>query len=402
MNGASRERASGAELLAREAAHRTSPSATDLQYGHTDGVIDLTWGHPDPSALATDAIAQAAEVLLSTRGWQALSYGAPAGAMSLRASIAEHLGHVDGVVAPDDIVIAAGSSGALELVLSLCAVPGDVVFVEQPTYFLALRMFVDHGLRIVGLHSTEEGPDPEHLDQLAAEAARAGVGSLLYLVPTYANPTGRCLGAERARALLDVAARRGVTVIEDDVYRDTNPVAPPSMFSLDPTQVVRLGSFSKSLAPGLRVGYLTSTPAVVNRIATCGLLDSGGGSNHFAAMVVGEVMRSGRFAEVVSAGQDRYRARRTALSQALDHDLFRFDEPDGGFFVWLRLPDGCRSSDVVDAARAGGVLVSDGRLFFADRADDSYVRVSFSMLEHDLLVEGATRLNLAVSRMKRR
>ena len=335
----------------------------DIQYRHTDGVIDLTWGHPDPSALATHAVAEATQAVLAVDGWRALTYGAAAGAMSVREAIAEHDSAVDHPISADEVLVTAGSSGGLDLILSLRSVPGDVVFVEQPTYFLALRIFEDHGLRIVGLASDRVGPDPDDLAGRAAEHRAAGRACLLYLVTTFANPTGRCLDRVRAEHLLQVAATHGVTVIDDDVYRDTVPSAPPSLHAIDPS-VLRLGSFSKSISPGMRVGYVVGPRAVIEEIAGCGVLDSGGGSNHLAAMVAGELLRSGRF-----------------------------DEPTGGFFVWLKLPDGVSSADAVAIARDHGVLVSDGRSFFVDEPVHDYLRLSFSMLSTDLLVEGAGRLH---------
>jgi 2-aminoadipate transaminase len=395
-------RQSGAELLAASAL--AEPMRSDIQYGHTDGVIDLTWGHPDPSTFPSEAVAIATEAMLIEHGWQALTYGAPAGAAFVRDGIADHLARVDAIVSPDDVVITSGSSGALDLVLSLLASPGDVVFVEQPTYFLALRIFADHGVEVIGLRSDGSGPDPDYFDAATTAPLRYGQRTFLYLVPTYANPTGRCLSADRARALLNVAAATGTLVIEDDVYRDTSPSAPPSMSSFNPEIVIRLGSFSKSLAPGLRVGYLTASPAITSQIANCGLLDSGGSVNHFAAMVVGELIRSGRFVDVVSEGQARYRSRREAMLAAIDSTLMPAIAPDGGYFLWLPLPAGVSSTNVTAAGRNAGVLVSNGRLFYADEPDSpdhspdhSHVRASFSMLDESLLIEGARRLNRVVT-----
>lgn len=388
---------SASELLAGEA-RRASDALADVQYGHTEGVIDLTWGHPDPSTFPTALIASATQEVLTRRGWQALSYGAPAGAAVVRSAVAEHLSSVDADVSPHAVLVTAGSSGGLDLVLSLLAVPGDVVVVEQPTYFLALRIFADHGLRVVGLADDEHGPLPADLARVASVAAHQGSRVFLYIIPTFANPTGRSLIRERRESLLATATASGVMVIEDDVYRDTAPSAPASMWSVDPAAVIRLGSFSKSLAPGLRVGYLTATPAVVDRIAGCGLLDSGGGSNHMAAMIVGELIGSRRFAEIVAANQARLRERRVALGAALSSPAMSFRVPHGGFFIWCRLHGALASNDVVAAARAEGVLVSDGRVFFAEPArsspasTDQFVRLSFSMLDVDLLREGARRL----------
>jgi DNA-binding transcriptional MocR family regulator len=136
---------------------------------------------------------------------------------------------------------------------------------------------------------------------------------------------------------------------------------------------------------------------MIERVGGCGLLDSGGGVNHFASMVVGELMRSGRFSEIAGAGQQRYSERRATLAAALDPNLFEFVVPDGGYFLWLGLPSGLTSQRVVAAAREEGVLVSDGRNFFVDEPERGAVRASFSMLDASLLQDGAERLNRAVA-----
>ena len=381
------------ELLAAEVTHT---ELADVQYTHADGDINLTWGHPDPSKFALEAIGDATASVLISHGWQTLAYGAAHGAGYTRDAIAEHLTTTDVPVDAEEVIVTAGSSGGLDLLLTMLAVPGDVVVVEQPTYFLALRMFADHGLRIVGVASDEHGPDPDAVADAAASAGARGTRVFLYLVPTFANPTGRCMSTERQLTLLEIARSHRVLVIDDDVYRDTSPTAPPSMWSLDRDTVMRLGSFSKSLSPGLRVGYLTAGAEIIDRIGGCGLLDSGGGVNHFASMVVAEMMHSGSFREIATAGQARYAERRAVLAAALDPALFTFTAPDGGYFLWLQLPDGVSSSRAVAAAHDLAVDVSDGCKFFVDAADSEFVRVSFSMLSTDLLREGAARLNEAV------
>jgi len=391
--------ATGAELLAAEAA-RMAGRLPDVQFESIDGTIDLTWGHPDPSLFAVDDVAAATSAVLREHGWQALTYGAPFGAAHTRSAVAALLTGTDAPVDPGQVVITGGSSGGLDVLLTVLAVPGDVVFVEQPTYFLALRMFADHGLHVVGLAGDDDGPVPAAFEAGVAAARADGRSAFLYLVPTFANPTGRCLPQQRQVELLDIARDHGVHVIEDDVYRDTSAAAPPSMWSID-HDVLRLGSFSKSLSPGLRIGYLTAGREKVARIGGCGLMDSGGGVNHFASMIVGELLHSGRFAHIAAAGQQCYAARRAALAGALDRSLFDFTMPDGGYFIWLGLPAGVSSTAAVQAARANGVLVSNCRNFFVDEPTVGAVRVSFSMLDDALLIEGARRLNDAVAALVR-
>lgn len=380
---------------------KTQPLDGDVQFESTVGVVDLTWGHPDPSYLPVDEVAAAAETVLRERGRQALSYGAPAGGASLRNAVAAHLAAAgEGAVDPREVLVTAGASGGIDLVLSLMARPGDVVFVERPTYFLALRIFADHGLEVIGLAGDDEGPIAADLTRRATVVGTgADRRAFFYCIPTFANPTGRSWPERRRRELLETADRCQVVVIEDDVYRDTAAGPPPSMWSIDPSNVIRLGSFSKSLAPGLRVGFLTADRSVVASIEKSGVLDSGGGVNHFAAMVVSELVSSGVFGRIARQAQTRYADRRRALLAAIDPAVLEHRAPDGGFFVWLRVPPDVTSEAFVAAAKANGVLVTDGRPFFAGAPTGEFVRASFSMLdEQQLGIGGELLMRTALAR----
>lgn len=386
---------------------------SDTQFVATDGVIDLTWGHPDPALLPVDAVAEASLRVVRSHGPEALAYGAPAGPMSLRSAIAAHLSAGgDGPVEPAEVLVTAGASGGLDLLMSMYARRGDVVFVEQPTYFLALKILSDHDVTVVGLTADREGTDPGDLVRHAAAIRDRHPDRrlFLYCIPTFANPTGRSLSADRRLELLAAAAAAEVTVIEDDVYRDTASTAPQSMWSLAratgldgrrPMQVFRLGSFSKTLAPGLRVGFVTTDQATVDRIAECGLLDSGGGVTHFAAMVVADLVESGRYATIAAGVAERLSARRRALSASIDQQVLPHHVPDGGYFLWLRVPDGHRSVDVVTAARANGVLVADGRPFFTATPTGHLIRASYSMLDESSLRAAGEILTETVRSMLR-
>ena len=271
------------------------------------------------------------------------------------------------------MLITAGSSGGLDLILSLRTVPGDVVFVEQPTYFLALRIFRDHGLRVVGLASDADGPDPDDLARLAREHRADGRTCLLYLVTTFANPTGRCLDRARAEQLLQVAASHGVTVIDDDVYRDTVPSAPPSLHAIDPIGAATRFVLQVDLArPAGRLSRGPSRRRRRDRRMRRARL--GRRQQPLRGDGDGEIIRSGRFDDLLRQGHSRYATRRQALADALRGGPFTFDEPRGGFFVWLRLNEGIDSAAAVAAAQENGVLVSDGRNFFEGEPPAGYLQ----------------------------
>ena len=274
------------------------------------------------------------------------------------------------------------------------------MLVQSPVYHLALRIFADHGLELVPVASDEGGlrveAAAEALARLAAQGRRP---RFLYTVPTWCNPTGISLTEERRRALVALAARYELLTLEDDVYRELwyDAPSPPALSTLAPETVVRLGSFSKILAPGLRLGWLIAPPALVRRCVECGLLDSGGGVSHFTAHVVAAYLALGLLDDHLEALRTVYRGRRDALMAALPRHLpagCRWQTPGGGFFAWVQLPAGCDSAALLPAAEAAGVSFVPGARFFTVEGDARCLRLAFSLLAEEELAEGVRRLGM--------
>jgi 2-aminoadipate transaminase len=383
----------GIELLRAE--HLGNAGLRNLNFEYEECFADLAWGHPDPTLEPVEEIRAAVDATLTKHGWQAIAYGWQAGPSVLRESVAAHLTDLgEGDVSPANVVSCAGSSGGLDLLATLLCRPGDTVLVAEPTYFLALRTFGDHPVRLVGVPCDADGVLPDALEREAANGAR-----FLYCIPTFANPTGSCWTDERKRATLDIAARHGMTVFEDDVYRELsfNGPAPRSLWSMDTDGVVaRIGTFSKTLSPGLRVGFITAPERVTQAVIDCGMLDSGGGANHFIATVVGDLLATPAYGAIVSRNVDSFRQRSAALVDGLGGGDtpggLRFATPIGGYFLWCELPDGVERAAFLAAAAEQGVRCSSGAISFIDDTAKRHVRMSWSLLPPGTLREAGTRL----------
>ncbi len=375
-----------------------------VQLTHRPGVIDLGWGHPDPALLPAAALREAVGAALDRLGPDALAYGAVRGPAPLRDWLGERIARTEGrAPAPGEILITGGISHALDQLCTLLARPGDVALVESPTYHLAVRILREHPLDLVPVPADDGGLRVDALAATVATLRRAGrAPRLLYTVPTFHNPTGVSLDPARRRALVELAAAEGLTVIEDDAYRELayDGPAPPSLWSLAPPgAVVRLGSFSKAVAPGLRLGWLTADAATVARLADGGLLDSGGGVNHFTACAVAAFCGAGRFEEQVARLRAAYRARRDALAGALREHLpagCRWRAPAGGFFVWARLPDGLDAAALLPRAVEGGVAYLPGARCHLDGGPAETLRLAFGLYPPEALAEAARRLGAVV------
>jgi len=383
-------------------------SLLSTQAVHQDDLINLGYGYPDPALLPTQAMSRACQTALLKMGSSALEYGANAGPAPLLQALRVHLAAIgEGDCGPGELMITAGTSHALDVLTTLFTRPGDVVLVESPTYHLALRVLRDHPVELVSVPGDEDGIDVDALEALVHRLRHASkTVCALYCVPTFNNPTGASLPEARRTQLAQWAADARVKIFEDDVYRELSydAPAPPSLGSIALRgTVVRMGSFSKTLAPGLRLGYVTASEEIITRVLESGLLDSGGGLNHFTACCVAGLFDNGDYIPALTHLRAAYRARRDALVTALSMHLpvgCTWRVPGGGFFVWVHLPEAIDSNALLDVAHQAGVAFVPGRKFFSAQGGANTCRLAFTLYDELRLAEGARRLGQAIRMMQ--
>jgi 2-aminoadipate transaminase len=372
----------------------------DIQLVLRPGIIELGWGHPDPDLLPVDDMAAAAAATLSAHGRAALAYGAEQGPGRLITALRERLGRIEGVRPPaEQIMVTGGTSQALDMLCAQLSRPGDVVLVEAPSYHLALRIFRDRGLRLVTVPGDVQGMHVETALALVQMLRTRGERvAFLYLVSNFGNPTGVSLSPERRYTLATLARRESLAVIEDDPYGELWYDAPPApaVYNLMPGgPIVRLGSFAKVLAPGLRLGWMLASPDLVRHCTQSGMLDSGGCVNQFTAHMVASLIEQERLDAHLARVRSIWHTRRDAMLAALARRLptgCTWNPPLGGYFVWVRLPSGRDAEALLPSAEAAGVSYLPGARFFAEGSGQHYLRLSFSLLSAEQITLGITRL----------
>jgi DNA-binding transcriptional MocR family regulator len=363
------------------------------QINTPSGVIDLGRGDPQFALLPLDMLRKAAALRLGETDNTFLQYGTERGDGYFRRALAGFLAQGYGFpVDPDNLFITAGISSALDLVCTLFTRSGDTVFVEEPSYFLALRIFADHGLRLVSIPTDSSGLVIEELEQ----ALKAHRPKFLYLIPAFQNPSGHTLPEERRRRLLALSRAHDLLLVADEVYQFLGyGVIPPKCFGAytDDENVLSLGSFSKILAPGLRLGWILANPVLVQRLASCGLLDSGGGMNPFTSAIVRGVIESGDLKRNIARLTEVYAARVRALDRSLRRHMpqAEYSAPQGGYFFWLRMA-GSDTQAIRSRAPAHQVDFRPGNLFSSQGGLRDHLRLSISFYEADDLDQGVQRL----------
>jgi DNA-binding transcriptional MocR family regulator len=383
-------------------------SFADVQYDLRSGIIELKAGHPDLKLLPAAGLLQATQVILEREAAQALSYGAEQGPDCLIQQLSGFLGRVEGATPPlEQMMITGGASQALDMLCLLLTQPGDIALVQSPTYHLALHVLRDHRLEILPVPSDRQGLQVDALEEiLKSLRAQGKQARLLYLVSTFSNPTGMTLAVERRKALAGLARQYDLIVVEDDVYYQLwyDQPPPPSSYNLSMSDsVIRLGSFSKILAPGLRLGWMTAAPQIVQRCVQSGVLDSGGGLGHFTAHIVAAFIELGLLDNHVEMLRAKYQERRNLLIEALGNHLPKdchWKTPHGGFYVWLRLPPEINSAVFLRTAEDAGVSYIPGVKFFTQGGGENYCRLNFTMVSLNELEEGAYRLGSALSKYR--
>ena len=362
-------------------------------------MIDFGVGQPSPNLLPLEVLRKAAENTSSRNDASFLAYGAEQGNGYLRKALAGFLEEPYKMqVDPDELFITAGASQGLDLICTLFTRAGDTIFVEEPSYFLALRIFADHGLKIVGLPMDEEGLIVEALE----EKLSYHIPRFVYTIPTFHNPSSLTMSAARREHLVRLSRKHNFLIIADEVYHllayTAVPPPPLANYAAD-GPVISLGSFSKIMAPGLRLGWIQAGEELLARFIGCGLLDSGGGLNPFTSAVICSAIELGLQQDQLTTLQDTYRRRKIALSSALRENLptsIRFTEPDGGFFIWLCFPHDFDTKKVLTEARRHNTGYLPGIRFSSHDGLKNYARLSFSYFEIPKLEEGVRRLSRAI------
>ncbi len=370
-----------------------------LKVTEKPGIISFAGGLPSPQTFPIDAMREASERVLGDDGKAALQYAASEGYAPLREWVAQDLLKQGMHVSPDQVLITTGSQQGLDLVAKILIDAGSRILVETPTYLGALQAFTPMEPTVVSVGSDDHGVDPADL------RAKVGTGTdkarFVYLLPNFQNPTGRTMTEERRAAVAQVAVETGLPIIEDNPYGDLWFDAPPapSLSSRHPEGSVYLGSFSKILAPGLRLGYLVAPKALYPKL----LQAKQAADLHtpsFNQRVVAEVLKDGFIERHVPTIRALYKQQCEAMLAALDREMaglgLSWNRPVGGMFLWVQLPKGLKAIPLLDKAVEKGVAFVPGSAFYAEGADESTLRLSFVTATVDQINTGMKALAAAI------
>ncbi|UBU19145.1 PLP-dependent aminotransferase family protein [Nonomuraea gerenzanensis] len=360
-------------------------------------VVSLAGGMPYVTALPLDMVGELVSDLVTRRGPVALQYGSGQGDPHLREQICDVM-RLEGISAgANDVVVTVGSQQALDLITRIFIDPGDVVLAEGPSYVGALGTFAAYQAKVVHIAMDDQGIVPESLAQTiyALETAGAPI-KFLYTIPTFHNPGGVTLNIARRQQVLDICQRAGILIIEDNPYGllgfDGDPMR--ALRADNPDGVVYLGSFSKTLAPGFRVGWALAPHAIRDKLVLA--MESAVLSHSsFTQLAVGQYLATQPWREQIKTFRELYRERRDALLDALESLMppeVTWTRPGGGFFVWATLPEGLDSKAILPRAVAERVAFVPGTGFFSDGSGARHMRLSYCYPEPDRIREGVRRL----------
>jgi 2-aminoadipate transaminase len=372
-------------------AERLEPSVIReiLKVTERPGIISLAGGLPAPESFPVEAMREACQRVLTDTPREALQYAASEGYGPLRDWVAAQLGSQGLRVQASQVLITTGSQQGLDLVGKVLIDAGSRVAVEAPTYLGALQAFTPYEPEFVAVDCDEQGPVPSAL------AAAAGA-RFLYLLPNFQNPSGRSMGAARRAEVVQAAARAGLPLVEDNPYGELwfDAAPPPPLAAAAGEGAIYLGSFSKVLAPGLRLGYVvapsTLMPKLLQAKQAADLHTPG-----FNQRVAHEVIRNGFLDTHLPRVRARYKAQRDAMRDALDKHLpagCRFNVPAGGMFFWVELPDGLDAVALLPQAVEAGMAYVPGAPFYCDAPRANTLRLSFVTVAPPLIEQGVAAL----------
>ncbi|WP_028104186.1 aminotransferase-like domain-containing protein [Pseudoduganella violaceinigra] len=338
-------------------------------------ITSFAGGLPSPATFPVEIMQAAFDKVLSTHGKVALQYGPTDGYMPLRQWIADSLSHNGAKISPEQVLMVSGSQQALDLIGKVLIDEGSKVLVETPSYLGALQAFSVYRPEFHSVPSDEHGLIPSSLDAIA-EGAR-----LLYALPNFQNPTGRSLSVQRRQELVETCARLNLPLIEDDPYGALSYTGQPSpkMIAMNPEGVIYMGSFSKVLTPGIRLGYVVAPLPMVRRLE----LAKQAADLHTAQltqMVVHEVVKDGFLDQHIPTIRELYGNQCKAMLDAMDQHFPKeatWTKPDGGMFIWVELPAHINAMELLDEAIKNKIAFVPGAPFYANEPATNTLRLSF-------------------------
>lgn len=377
--------------------------------GVVAGSIPLFAGHPSHDLLPIAGVQRTVEsVWRGGNVTRLFDYGDEQGNPQLVDFLVERLNRVESLgISRDNLMIIGGSTWGVDMISDQLTRAGDVVLVDAPSYRDALHIFRDHHLELRDIAIDGDGVIVADMERTLRELAGEGrAPKFYYVVPNFQNPSGITMPEPRRRAIIELSRRYGFAIVEDDVYNDIRfgDDLPPSFYALAGGEnVLRMGTFSKTLAPGLRIGWLVASAVRIAGFVGSGVLTMGGGANPFTAAIVAEYCRSGEWEAHVAWLRGQYQQRRDIALAALDSAMptaVSYTRPNGGYFIWLRLPRSVRVDELAERANRQNVYFAPGTGFFVNPEDGAHhLRLSFSFVPLDDMRAGIALLGSLIGDM---
>lgn len=357
-------------------------------------IINLGVGQPDPALLPI--------TLFQNLSIQAedLAYGKEQGDDEFRELLSQWLAlDYQYPINPDSLFVTNGSSNALDMICTHFSKPGDTVFVEDPSYFIALELFACHGLKVKAIPMGHEGIDLDALES----ALKTERPAFLYCVPSFHNPTGVTIPEQNRKRLIELAKQHDLMIAADEVYQSlyfqSPPPVPLACYDSD-APIISIGSFSKILAPGLRLGWMQTNKKVIKILSDSALFKSGGGLSPVTSATLRPILAKGQMQSYIESLRQEYNHRLNTLSDALQQhcEHLEFSKPTGGYFIWAQINGSTPAHELLKSSKEKGVAFTPGKFFSSISTHQFYARLCFAFYPVDQLVEGAKRLGTVLRR----
>jgi 2-aminoadipate transaminase len=362
-------------------------------------VRSLAGGWPDPATFPVEEIREISRWVLENNPGLALQYTTSEGLPELRGFLADWVKKTDGIdCTPDDLFITHGSAQGMELAAKILIEPGDVALVGLPTYFGGSGACQTFGAELVGVPLDDDGMNMEALEERVAGVEREGKNAkLVYVIPDFHNPAGTTMPAERRESLVEIASRHDLAIVEDNPYRDlrySSETIPPIKAFDTEDRVIYLRSFSKIFCPGLRLAFCVAHADAIRRMVIARQFEDCC-ANAFGQYVLYEFCRRGLLDKQIDKNRAHYRKKRDVMLRAVEKHFpreVRWNKPDGGFFVFVRLPEGLDGEELLREAVGRNVAFVAGAPFYADGGGKNTFRLSFAQSEPKVMEEAVEEL----------